>query len=149
MKDCAIAPVGTTGFANQGDPAPAGYSDCVAGDLHTRDYGLLIDGEKSEYWGSGTANWLLQNGNHVATADGGARAEFLIDNWAGGLDLYTKGGVTGPELPPTDGETPVDGLPNTGVGPAAKDDAVPSLALLVASGALGYVSYRTVRSARS
>lgn len=145
IYDCAIAPAGVTTLVETGDEIPDGYSVCVDGDTQKRNYGLLVDGQPPTYGDISAPLWQLRGGNHVATANGGARYSFLIDNWTYSMDLYTQGTVSS--------EPPVDGLPNTGVGTVGNNsrtdrDAVVPVALLIASIALGYVSLRVIRTGR-
>lgn len=147
VKDCGLAPEGTTVFVDQGDAAPPGFEACVPGNVETRHYGARVNGEPPTYASGDTAIWMsVPNGNYVATADGGAQSSFEIRNWYVGLDLYTKGTVTS--------EPPVTGLPETGVGQTTSDnpanrDATLPLGILAASLVLGYVSFRSLRMTRS
>ena len=143
VKDCGLAPEGTTVFVDDGAPAPAGFEACVPGNVETRQYDALVNGEAPTYASGDTAIWVpVSNGNYIATAAGGARDEFEIRDWTVVLDLYTKGTVTS--------EPPVTELPETGVGQHAVDpDAMLPLGMLAASLVLGYVSLRTRELSRS
>ncbi len=140
VKDCGLAPEGKTVFVDDGDPAPAGFEACVPGNVETRQYDALVNGEAPTYASGDTAIWTpVSNGNYIATAAGGARDEFEIRDWTVVLDLYTKGTVTS--------EPPVTELPETGVGlHAFNRNATTPLSLLAASLVLGYISLRTTRT---
>ncbi len=150
IYDCAAAPLGASTLVNVGEvgySVPDGYEVCVDGNFDKRDYGLLVDGQPPQDASGNSAITLLSGGDHVATAKGGAQLAFQIGNDTVVLYLYTQGEVTG-SLPP------IVGLPNTGVGTGGGSgpwgrDVGASVALLVASIALGYVSFRLTRLERS
>lgn len=145
IMDCAEAPVGTSVIVNAGDPVPSGFSDCVPGNTNTHNYGMLIDGQVPTGVEESEVVEQVRGGNHVVTVKDGGRAEFLINDWTVVLYAYFKGEVTGP-MPP------VDGLPNTGVGPVDPsvpiDQEVLPFAFLAASVALGYGSIRAIQADR-
>lgn len=115
-----------------GDTPPPGFEACVPGNVETRQYDALVNGQPPT---------IPRPGHRLPTATmspqrpavPAASSRSTTGTW--GLDLYTKGIVTS--------EPPVTELPETGVGQnAVNRDAMLPLGMLGASLVLGYISYR-------
>lgn len=153
--DCGVATDAASWIGADGD-VPAGFDDCTAGRIESREWGLRIDGTTPDWFDANGAYWILDNGTHVATTTSGASYEFTVSGATVNLVAYygpdgvAVGGTDSTSSAQTSAAA-VTALPNTGAGPVSH--ALPVAVVLIGASLLlmlaGAFVFGTQRSHRA
>lgn len=139
VRDCGVATGDASWIGADGD-APAGFENCTAGNIDSREWGLRIDGTTPDWFDANGAYWTLANGPHVATTTSGASYEFTVSGATVNLVAYfgpdgaAVGGTdaTSTAQPAVTGAA-VTALPKTGTGSVSHDLPMAAMIVLGAS----------------